>query len=156
MKNDASTWILIGIVLAMVPVILEFTDPNAGSDFKIRETVDLRLVPAHSTLEDPLRLGQMYYQGAGGHQDYAEALKWWKIAAEQGIADAQYNIGVMYANGDGVWRDYVQAHMWFSLATASGVVGAGRSRVAIAEHMTPDQFNEAQRLAREWMAKHQP
>ncbi len=41
------------------------------------------------------------------------------------------------------------------LAAASDVIGVGKSRVAIAEHMTPDQIAEVQRMAREWMAKHQ-
>ncbi len=155
MKDDIPMWILIGIVIAMVPVILEVTDPKAGSDFKIRDTANLSLIPAHSIPEEPSKLGQMYYRGVGVPQDYTKALEWWLIAAERGIADAQYNVGVMYANGEGVRRDYVQAHMWFSIAAASDVIGVGKSRVAIAEHMTSDQFNEAQRLTREWLAKHQ-
>ena len=34
--------------------------------------------------------------------DYATALREWKPLAEQGDADAQYNLGLMYANGHGV------------------------------------------------------
>ena len=34
--------------------------------------------------------------------DYATALKEWKPLAEEGNADAQYNLGVMYKNGWGV------------------------------------------------------
>ena len=37
----------------------------------------------------------------GVPQNYAEALKWYRLAADQGDADAQYNLGVMYANGQG-------------------------------------------------------
>ena len=42
------------------------------------------------------RIGMMYEEGRGVTQDYAEAMKWYRLAAEQGVADAQYNIGVMW------------------------------------------------------------
>ncbi|MDL1959246.1 MAG: hypothetical protein LWX01_06035 [Deltaproteobacteria bacterium] len=35
-------------------------------------------------------------------QDYAEAVKWFRKAAEQGYADAQFFLGLMYAQGEGV------------------------------------------------------
>ncbi len=38
----------------------------------------------------------MYDNGQGVPQDYAEAVKWYRLAAEQGYAYAQYNLGVMY------------------------------------------------------------
>jgi uncharacterized protein len=34
----------------------------------------------------------MYYGGEGVPQDYAEAIKWWKLAAKQGHEEAQYNL----------------------------------------------------------------
>ncbi len=59
-------------------------------------------------------------------QNYAEAVKGYKKAAEQGQVDAQYNLGVMYALGMGVPQDYVQAHMWFNLAAAGSPPGEDR------------------------------
>ena len=38
--------------------------------------------------------------------DYATALKEWTPLAEQGVAEAQYNLGVMYQEGAGVPQDY--------------------------------------------------
>ena len=35
--------------------------------------------------------------GEGVEQDYAEAVKWYRLAAEQGNADAQYNLGYAYS-----------------------------------------------------------
>ena len=46
--------------------------------------------------------------GQGVPQDYAEAVTWYRKAAEQGDADAQYNLGVMYAKGQGVPQDYAR------------------------------------------------
>ena len=37
-------------------------------------------------------------------QNYAEAVKWFRLAADQGDASAQYNLGVMYAKGQGCRR----------------------------------------------------
>jgi uncharacterized protein len=48
--------------------------------------------------------------------DYATALKEWTPLAEQGDADAQYNLGVMYQNGQGVLQNYKTAAKWFTLA----------------------------------------
>ena len=82
--------------------------------------------------------------------DHREAARSWRVIAEKGDADAQYNLGVMHAVGNGVPQDYVLAHMWFNLAAAQGDGDAARTRVAIARRMTPDQVAEAQRMAREW------
>ena len=51
----------------------------------------------------------MYANGKGVPQDYAEAVKWYRRAAEQGDAYAQNNLGLMYANGKGVPQDYAEA-----------------------------------------------
>jgi hypothetical protein len=52
-------------------------------------------------------------------------------------------------------EDIVQAHMWFSVAAAQGDSVAQKYRDIAVSEMTPDQIAEAQRMAREWMAKHQ-
>ena len=51
-------------------------------------------------------LGTMYADGHGVPQDYAEALKWYRLAAAQGDASAQFNLGVMHAKGQSVPQDY--------------------------------------------------
>ena len=39
-----------------------------------------------------------------------------RLAAEQGDADAQFNLGVMYANGEGVPENDAEAVKWYRLA----------------------------------------
>ncbi|MCP4827986.1 MAG: sel1 repeat family protein, partial [Proteobacteria bacterium] len=51
----------------------------------------------------------MYNKSLGVSEDYAEAVKWYRLAADQGYADAQCNLGVMYDNGQGVPQDYAEA-----------------------------------------------
>jgi hypothetical protein len=100
----------------------------------------------------------MYYEGRGVPQDDAEAARWYRKAAEQGYAEAQFNLGSMYYHGYGVPQDYVQAHMWYKLATSKIPPGEGRdeavkNRDIVAKRMTPAQISEAQKLAREWKPK---
>ena len=45
--------------------------------------------------------------------DYATAAKGYRVHADKGHADAQYNLGLMYMNGQGVRRDNGQALTWF-------------------------------------------
>ena len=71
-------------------------------------------------------LGVIYENGGavGGQWDYAEAVKWYRMAAEQGDAKAQTNLGLMYYNGTGVTQDYAEAMKWYRLAAEQGVAGA--------------------------------
>ncbi len=82
-------------------------------------------------------------------------MAWYRKAAEQGFAGAQYNLGIMYGKGEGMPRDSVCAHMWFTLAAALGDEKAKLGQDKAANRMTSDQIDEAEHMTREWMAKHQ-
>ena len=45
-----------------------------------------------------------------------EEVKRYRLAAEQGLADAQFILGSMYADGKGVPQDDKEAVKWFRLA----------------------------------------
>ena len=96
----------------------------------------------------------MYDDGKGVPQDDAEAVRWYRKAAEQGDADAQNNLGMHYLEGRGVPQDNVQAYMWLSLAAMRGDKKATQNLNSAAEKISPAQIVKAQRLAREWTAKH--
>jgi uncharacterized protein len=49
-------------------------------------------------------LGRMYLDGNGVSQNYAEAVKWFRLSADRGDADAQNSIGTMYEHGLGCRR----------------------------------------------------
>ncbi len=65
-------------------------------------------------------LGVYYEHGWGVKQDYAQAVYWYRKAAEQGLADAMNNLGVCYYNGKGVRQDYAQAVYWYRKAAKKG------------------------------------
>jgi hypothetical protein len=96
----------------------------------------------------------MYLNGNFVPQDRVKAAQWYRLAAEQGNAQAQGTLGYMYAAGLGVAQDYVLAHMWFDLSAQQGNADAARDRDKAASLMNPAGIAEAQRLAREWVAAH--
>ena len=99
----------------------------------------------------------MYATARGVPQDDAEAVRWFRLAAEQGHDSAQSRLGLKYATGEGVPQDYVSAHMWLNLAAAAGVarggVGASKVREMVADagawssfQRRPDDEFETDRL----------
>ena len=91
-------------------------------------------------------------------EDDAEAVRWYRLAAEQGDAGGQAQLGFMYAKGAGIPQDDVQAHTWFNLwasrSTGEARENAVKFRDQVADRLTPEDRSEAQRLAREWDAAH--
>ena len=85
--------------------------------------------------------------------DYATALRQFRCLADQGDANAEFQLGAMYLSGSGVPQDYVIAQKWLNLAAAGGDEEAIKYREMIAPRMTPAQIAEAQKLAREWKPK---
>ena len=49
-----------------------------------------------------------------------EAVKWFRQAAEQGDAEAQYALGGLYNRGQGVSQDYALSLKWFKMAAEQG------------------------------------
>ena len=56
--------------------------------------------------------------------DYIKAVKYYKLAADQGHAEAQYNLGRCYEKGEGVSKDYKEAEKYYKLAADQGDVTA--------------------------------
>src|SRR6266550_375929 len=70
-------------------------------------------------------LGRAFFSGTlGVAKDEAEAVKWFRKAAEQNVADAQFSLGVCYANGRGVTKDDAEAVKWFRKAAEQNLADA--------------------------------
>ena len=70
-------------------------------------------------------LGVMWGNGDGGvPQNDAEAVFWYRLATDQGFAEAQNRLGIIYEVGRGVPSDYVEAVKWYRLAADQGHVSA--------------------------------
>ena len=58
-------------------------------------------------------------------------MKWYRLAAAQGLAEAQFNLGIAYVEGAGVSVDKVEAVKWYRLAAAQGHANAQASLCAL-------------------------
>ena len=79
---------------------------------------------AEDVINAQANLGEMYQYGKGIPQDHKTAVKWYRLAAEQGHARAQFYLGVMYDNGLGVPHDDKTAVKWYKLAAEQGYADA--------------------------------
>ncbi len=102
-------------------------------------------------------LGNNYFRGDGVAVDHQEAANWYMKAAEQGDVVAQFLIANLYISGQGVPQDLVKAYQWLSVAATANHPDAkknsDRAKQQIAGHMMPAQIAQAEKLAREWIAK---
>ncbi len=83
--------------------------------------------------------------------DYATALREWQPVAEQGDANAQYNMGLLCALGQGVPQDFKRAAEWYEKAARQGVAAAQYNLGVIYANGqgVPQNVTEA----REWFTK---
>ena len=156
---------IIGLAIIVVPMIAGWPSIGAADAFQdgmrahdaghfVTAIRLWRPLAEKGDVRAQFSLATMYDLGHGVSRDFAEAIRWFRMAAEQGHGDAQYNLGAMYYLGYGVARDYRKAHKWFNIAGAAVHERAMDDRASVTKQMTPSQIAEAQKLAREWMAKH--
>ena len=77
-----------------------------------------------TTGQDVEEILRLIEKGGSFPKDYAEAVKWYRKAADQGSAIAQNNLGEMYYNGAGVSQDYAEALRLFLKAADRGIPSA--------------------------------
>jgi len=113
-------------------------------------------------------LGYLLYCGLGGPAEPEKAVALWKRGAEAGHAEAQWHFGKAYEDGKGAEKDYAQAYAWYRCALESDKGDTGRVRrleVDIAagvqksislllDKLSPAQFAEGSRLAKEYIARY--
>ncbi len=110
------------------------------------------------------RYGMLYFVAKGVPQDNKEALKWWKLAANQGQPRAQIALGDLYYQGNKVdaaclncdiKRDLVEGLKWYTLGKKSAVYDGEKTYLdrvltGIKPEMTPAQIREAEKKAGAW------
>lgn len=110
------------ILLTVFSCLLVNTTATAGElPTTKRELAETRLLAEWvGDAEKQFVLGKVYYEGAGVPQDYDEAVKWFRLAADQGSVESQHMLGVMYDRGDGMPQDYSEATRWYREAADQG------------------------------------
>ncbi len=116
--------------------------PRAGA--ARREPLDLVSLIRAADSGDPVaqtRLGE--FQQSRGQAGSAPAAKWYRRAADQGYAPAQYRLGLMYADGRGVQQSASEAEKWLRRAANQHYAPA---TVALS-HLQPATERTAQKPA---------
>ena len=91
----------------------------------------------------------------GATQDYAQALQWYRKAADQSHPLAQFNLGIMYGAGQGVPRDEAKSMVWMQKAADLGDAGA-QYNVGMKHHRAsleglPETAPESRIVAFKWL-----
>ena len=78
-------------------------------------------------------------------QDYAEAAKWYRVAADNNVDGAQNNLGLLYEHGRGVPQDYAEAMKWYLKAAVQGDADAQTNlgNMYWTAHGGPQNYSEA-------------
>ena len=94
---------------------------------------ELRPLAERGNAQAQLKLGFLYHRGWGFFRDrhepdFAKAEKWYRKAAQQGLAEAQFTLGVMLTQGETGWYEAVK---WFQKAAEQGDID-GQNELGIA------------------------
>ncbi|MDO4626090.1 MAG: tetratricopeptide repeat protein [Pasteurellaceae bacterium] len=81
------------------------------------DIAQLQPLAEQGNVEAQFYLGIKYAKGLGVAQDYSQAEYWYKQAAKQGVAEAQFNLGK-------IAQDYSQAMYWYEQAAEQGLAQA--------------------------------
>ena len=156
MPRRISIALVLALLVALPAAAQDFEQGMAAADIGDYATAleEWRPLAANGNARAQYNIGFMYEEGRGVPLDPVESAKWYRKAAEQGYAAAQRSLGLKYELGLGVPQDQVLAHMWYTVAAAGGDKFSAKARDDFAKRMTPSQITKAQKLAREWTAKH--
>lgn len=89
------------------------------------ELAQVRARAEKGDIESLNALGNAYTNALlGVKRDYAEALRWYRRAADKGFAPAQFNLGLAYELGRGVPVDERQAFKHYLMAAEQGFAAA--------------------------------
>lgn len=109
-------------LMPRTPGALEKAEPGAKRILAAMVAETLALVPSEDAGAQ-YQKGCAYRDGDGVRQDYTEAVRWFRKAAEQGHANAQHSLGFLYARVPSA-PDYAQAAHWYRKAAEQGFAEA--------------------------------
>ncbi|MGE0384690.1 MAG: tetratricopeptide repeat protein [Gammaproteobacteria bacterium] len=99
-------------------------------------------------------LGVMYMNGQGVPQDFKQAAKWLRSAAEKGVSSAQSKLAQLYIDGRGVPRDMEFAFAWLSTSVKLGNARAAAMLEQARAKMSAGELAQAEKLAAEYVARY--
>ncbi len=89
-------------------------------------------------------------EGRWVERDLERALSLCRIAADSGIAGAQYNTGLLLAERSNEIASWREAYTWFLLAKRANYPGAEQNLEAVSRHLNEAEIAEARAAADAW------
>lgn len=114
-----TTWV---VPAASADFATDLSNTDKADSIKMSDETRARADAGEANAQ--LNMGGLYFKGQGVAQDYAEAAKWFLLAAQQGQAQAQFNLGMMYATGQGVAQNHDESVQWYRRAADQGLAVA--------------------------------
>jgi TPR repeat protein len=111
-------------------------------DYETAFQIFARLAPTGDPIAQT-NLGLMYSRGWGVPVNEAEAVKWYRMAANKEQPAAQNNLGIMYMAGKGGPKDIVIGLMWVMLAAENGHENAKKLLEQSKQDVTPREYDLA-------------
>ena len=114
---------------------------------------EAKLTAIDGDADAQFELAGLYAGGEGVKQNLAEAVKWYRKAAEQGHDGAQFKLGLSYQNGKGVPQSDSEAYIWLDISAENGAALNGRGRAGelvdeIRKNLTSIQVEEAKEITK--------
>jgi TPR repeat protein len=106
MARPAALWLALGMLAMPLPASAQQPAPAA------KDAASAQKLPA----DEAFKRGEKAYE----EQNFAEAMRWYRMAADQGHASAQVHVGNLYTDGEGVSQDYAEALNWYRKAADQG------------------------------------
>ena len=97
-------------------------------------------------------VGAAYTAGTGTPQDYIEAEKWYRKAAELELHAGMEALGIFYQLGQGVEQDRVEAQSWYYIAEELSPKFEGFLTAVNAKYMNETELTAARKRADVWLA----
>jgi TPR repeat protein len=97
-------------------------------------------------------VGAAYTAGTGTPQNYVEAEKWYRKAADLELHAGMEALGIIYQLGQGVIQDRVEAQTWYYVAEEISPKFEGFLTAVNAKYMSAAELKEARERADAWLA----
>ena len=101
-------------------------------------------------------LGVMYMKGQGVEQDFEEASKWLREAAERRLPQAQYKLANLYKEGKGVPQDFEFAYIWYKVGAAHQHALSLNAVDAAKNNLSENELAEAEKLLVKYIKDYGP
>ncbi|MBM3602558.1 MAG: sel1 repeat family protein [Alphaproteobacteria bacterium] len=93
----------------------------------------------------------------GKQGNWEEAIKWWKMAGNQGFPKALYNLSKVYYEGKGAVKDLSLAYAYFKLSKLASESKINNNAQAmlneVAAKMSNSELNKAEMIVSKWTPK---